>query len=423
MANNSGNGGGSGGDTGLIVLLLALVFGPILAWFILQKPVVFLWSWVAYGQTWLLAHLQGWVGGHPVATELAANAPMLQWYLWAHAHPAAVPWHDVAHYSTVLGEYYRWLTIAVVGFLAYRNYQSVELRKNRQSLNDTIISMKQHYPWGLPWLWQSSDILSKSGSGPFQYALRPWEWVKQLQGEGRPLAFKEHDDSPETICLEDPEKIESALAAQLRYPMDAYAAWPIWFQALTTACVPQARDGKDRETVRRLGLLARHYYGVRLKKGGTYTPPDLKTIPWPVTAEDQAYLAGIAKRHAYRETFFIGLVAEARVRGLLPPSYVAWLRAIDRTLWYALQSLGRPRNFIEGDGIIAHYAAEVKKARGQQQRTETDGEALENFGDDGVAIQDKQVSSAVAGLVFALREEDAGFVRKGHNHDLMDWKA
>lgn len=424
MANNSGN--GSGGDTGLIVLLLVMIFGPILAWFILQKPVVFLWSWMAYGQTWLLAHLQAWFQGYPVSAEMAANAPMLQWYLWAHAHPGAVSWHDVAHYSTVLGDYYRWLSILVVGYLAYRNYQAVELRKNRLSMNQMVIAMKQIYPWGLPWLWQSSEFLSKTQTGPFRYALRPWEWLRELQGQGRPLAYKEQEDSPDTICLEDADRIRARLAEQLRYPMDAYDAWPVWFQALTTACIPQARDGKDQETSQRLGTLARHYYAPRLKKGDTYVPPVLKTVPWSVSAEGRAYLAGIAQRHGYRETFFLGLVTEARVRGLLPPAYVAWLRAIDRTLWYALQSLGRPRNFIEGDGVIAHYQAEVKKAADQAKRQEIDGtteNSFADFGDQGVAITEKQVDAAVAGLVFALREEDAGHVRKEANQDLMDWRT
>ncbi len=423
MAGNSGN-GGSGSDTGLIALLLALIFGPILAWYVLHKPVIFLWSWIAYGQTWLLAHLQGWFDGIPVAAEMAANAPMLHWYLWAHTHQNAVSWHDVAHYSTILGDYYRWLTIAVVGFLAWRNYRAVELRKNRQNMNDTVIAMKDRYPWGLPWLWQASEVLCKSQSAPFQYALRPWEWVKQLQGEGRPLVYKEADDSPETICMENPDRVRDAFAAQLRTPMDAFEAWPVWFRALTTACVPQARDGKDQDTVKRLGVLARHYYAPRLKKGGSYLPPELKTVPWPVTEADKTYLAQIAQRHGYRETFFLGLMTEARVRGLLPPAYAAWLRAVDRPLWYAFQSLGRPRSFVEGEGIIAHYQTEVKRAKDAEKKsTNTGQEDVFDFGDDGVALTEKAVDGAVAGLVFALREEDAGATRKTDNAELMDWKS
>lgn len=426
MAGNSGN-GGSGGDTGLIALLLGLIFGPILAWYVLHKPVIFIWSWIAYGQTWLLAHLQGWFTGVPIAAEMAANAPMLHWYLWAHTHQNAVSWHDVAHYSTVLGNYYRWLTIAVVGFLAWKNYRAVELRKNRLGMNDMVIAMKDLFPWGLPWLWQKSEVLSKSQAKPFQYALRPWEWVHQLQGDGRPLVYKESDDSPETICLENPEPIHEAFAAQLRYPMDQYAAWPIWFRALTTALIPQARDSKDLETRKRLGMLARHYYGVKLKKGGTYAPPELKTVPWTVTEADKAYLAQRASHHGYRETFFLGLLAEARVRGLLPPSYAAWLRAVDRPLWYAFQSLGRPRNFVEGEGIIAHYQAEVRKAREAAKNQAQNGTPEPEIGDfgntDSLAIHEKTVDSAVAGLVFALREEDAGAVRAHHNNELMDWKS
>lgn len=406
MAGNSGN-GGSGSDSGLILFVILLVAGPFLAWFILQKPVVFLWSWISYGQTWLLGHVEGVWQHQSVAAEMAANLPLLRWFLWAHAHPGKILWKDVAQYSSILGAYYRWPVIALVAWFAWRNYTAVELRKARQSLNNFVVSIKGRYPWGLPWLWQKNDTLTKTGSGPFRLALRPWEWVRSLETPGKPLVYKELDDSPETIVLADPERLRAALAAQLAHPMDDYAQWPLWFQALTTACIPQARDGKERETYARLAKLARHYYGVVPKAGQDYAPPVLKAIPWTVTEADQGYLRGIAKRHGFRETFFLGLLAEARVRGLLPPAYFAWLRAVDRGLWYAAQSLGRPRSFIEGDGIIAHYQAERERGGAVQNLDDTD-DIMALYGDHTEPLTAPQVDSALAGLVFALREEDAG---------------
>lgn len=409
MAGNS-NGGGSGGDSGLIIFVVLIIAGPLLAWFFLQKPVVFLWSWISYGQIWLLAHYKAWTGGHTVAIELAANAPMLHWLLWGHAHPGKISWKDVAAVSSSLGAYFRWIVIPIIAALAWLNFRAVEKRKARQSLNDTVIAMQDRFPWGLPWLWQQSEILCRTGSGPFRYALRPWEWIHALQGDAkRPLVCKEREDSPETIELLDPDKIRDALQKQLAHPTDAYAKWPVWFQALTTACIPQARDSKDRDTYKRLAQLARHYYRVRPKKGQDYVPPELKTVPWPVTDADQDYLAQLGKRHGFRETLFMGLLAEARVRGLLPPAYFAWLRALDRNLWYAAQSLGRPRDFIEGHGVLAHYQAERGNAN---KPAPTDQESIEYlYGDRGLALTTPQVESAVAGLVFALREEDAGIAR------------
>lgn len=408
MAGNNGN--GSGGDNGLIIFLVVLIAGPLLAWFFLQKPVVFLWSWISYGQIWLLAHYNAWTSGRTVSVELAANAPMMHWLLWGHAHPGKISWNDVAQVSATLGAYFRWLVIPIIALLAWINFQAVEKRKARQSLNDVVIAMQDRFPWGLPWLWQKSGLLCQTSRGPFRYALRPWEWIQALQGGSkRPLVCKERDDSPETIALLEPDRIRDALQKQLAHPLDDYEKWPVWLQALATACIPQARDGKDRETYQRLVRLARHYYKVQPKKQ-EYVPPELRAVPWPVDAADHAYLKQFGQHHGYRETLLMGLMAQARLKGLLPPVYFAWLRAVDRNLWYAAQSLGRPRSFIEGGGIMAHYQSE--RARAEQSVSAEEPDSIEHlYGDRGAALNTPQVDSAVAGLVFALREEDAGMAR------------
>ncbi|SOC25955.1 hypothetical protein [Thalassospira xiamenensis] len=44
--------------------------------------------------------------------------------------------------------------------------------------------------------------------------------------------------------------------------------------------------------------------------------------------------------------------------GVLAPSMFRWLKRIDRSLWYALNNVGRRAFHIEGAGIIAHFFAE-----------------------------------------------------------------
>jgi intracellular multiplication protein IcmP len=93
----------------------------------------------------------------------------------------------------------------------------------------------------------------------------------------------------------------------------------------------------------------------------------------------------VTARHGYRDTAFLDLLKQARSKGMAAPAYMAWLRAVDRTLWYAVQSLDRPRAFVEGHGVLAHYQAEMKS---------------------GEAIYDPCVEDAVVGMIAALREED-----------------
>ncbi|MHB8226223.1 secretion/conjugation apparatus DotM-related subunit [Acidithiobacillus sp.] len=388
MANNHA---GDKSDNGLIIGVVLLLVGPLLAWYLLRKPVVFFWSWINYGQIWMLAHVQGLVGQHPVAEHMAANQPLLNWLLWAHIHDGKITWHQVTAISTEVGSYYRWVFVPLILLLAGINYMAVEKRQNRYGVDDTVVAMKDLFPWGLPWLWQKSEVLSSSKAPAFAYAARPWDFCRDLA--------QAPEGEPDHVYLTDPDALRAKLESQLKNPVGRNADWPVWFQALSSALVPQARDGKDGETLERLRILARHYYGVKLKKGGAYTPPELKSVPWPVKERDTVFMDAIAARHGYRDTAFLDLLKQARNKGMAAPAYMAWLRAVDRTLWYAVQSLDRPRAFVEGHGVLAHYQEEMKS---------------------GEAIYDPCVEDAVVGMIAALREEDGS--RRVAPEDEKPWE-
>jgi intracellular multiplication protein IcmP len=77
----------------------------------------------------------------------------------------------------------------------------------------------------------------------------------------------------------------------------------------------------------------------------------------------------IAERHAYTAPALMALLNAARLRaGVLAPAQFAWLRLVDRALWYALHSLGyetggvgrylHPNPRPEAAGARDHWAAE-----------------------------------------------------------------
>ena len=78
---------------------------------------------------------------------------------------------------------------------------------------------------------------------------------------------------------------------------------------------------------------------------------------------------GVASRHAYTTPAMMELLVEARRRaGVLAPAQFAWLKLVDRRLWYALHSLGyetdgfgrylHPNPRVEAIGARDHWAAE-----------------------------------------------------------------
>jgi len=77
----------------------------------------------------------------------------------------------------------------------------------------------------------------------------------------------------------------------------------------------------------------------------------------------------IANRHAYANTALMALLNAARLQaGVLAPAQFVWLKLVDRSLWFALSSLGfdspgkgqslHPNPRVEALGVRDHWAAE-----------------------------------------------------------------
>ena len=90
------------------------------------------------------------------------------------------------------------------------------------------------------------------------------------------------------------------------------------------------------------------------------------TILSGMDAEDAR---GVASRHAYTNPALMELLVEARRRaGVLAPAQFAWIKLVDRRLWYALHSLGyetdglgrylHPNPRVEAIGARDHWSAE-----------------------------------------------------------------
>lgn len=72
-------------------------------------------------------------------------------------------------------------------------------------------------------------------------------------------------------------------------------------------------------------------------------------------------IASIADKHALIRTAFMSMLLAARTnKGVLSSSSFLWLKQEDRTLWYALNSVGNNITSIEAAGVAAHYRAELQ---------------------------------------------------------------
>ena len=202
---------------------------------------------------------------------------------------------------------------------------------------------------------------ASSDPRPADYALTPEEWIARF-----------------ATCLDgdfDEAAARRALVRQLgprwRGLQEAGPQVRCLFAAFALHLAQRRADA-----LRLLGdLSARLVNSDEDKPEGPDTP---LALPASAGAESDAFLGDgelvrpalvIANHHAYTHTALMELLNAARLRaGVLAPSQFAWLKLVDRPLWYALHSLGfepeglgrycHPNPRVEAVGARDHWAVE-----------------------------------------------------------------
>lgn len=222
-----------------------------------------------------------------------------------------------------------------------------------------------------------------------QSEVRQWPWiapilnldlVKESIDTGKwamgktPLVFARHYQLLDDGKTLNHKRAEKLFASQLGGLWDGPDKLRPHVRALFACFIAQACRDKDgaRDGLRTLAL------GMASKKVdyGFVDPLLKKHYNDPRVQE-------FLGKNAYTTTVMCAAVAKARLTGVLPPAYFVWLRPVDRSLWYALNGVGRRTPFCETAGIHAHRLAEEVA---------------------GHAIERPYVIEAVKGLEKALRD-------------------
>jgi intracellular multiplication protein IcmP len=203
---------------------------------------------------------------------------------------------------------------------------------------------------------------------PFAEALTPEEWVS-------------YNSIPVTDGEVDEDASRLAFAKQLSGRWKGIDALPIYAKALFVAFSMKA-NGMRTEADEFLGEIAACW---EPGKGLVLTPVLRKQIKDklhdPKFGRITEKIAGL---HSFVTPALLRCLQAARDQGgVLAPAQFIWLRAVDRTLWYALNNLGRGGLHPEAAGSLAHYRSEKSAAK---------------------PIPNPQVDIAIDGLVRYLKE-------------------
>lgn len=274
----------------------------------------------------------------------------------AGSDPAGVTLRDLYFILHAIGLYVRLPAVAFMGVLAVLCGVWAAPSRFRRNLDHEALLREQveHFPAARAFLRRRLS-LSRLPDGiprPADYALTAEEWIDRFAGDRR-RGFDE------ARAL---EALIQQLGPRWRGPE---AATPV-VRVLFVAFALHMAESRD-EAIALLGEVSASLGAVADE---TRTGPDVYlTLSVAVVNRADALLrdrAGfpeaqrVAARHAYTTPALMTLLNVARRRaGVLAPAQFAWLKLVDRPLWYALQSLGFES---EGSGRYLHPNPRVEAA-------------------------------------------------------------
>jgi intracellular multiplication protein IcmP len=250
--------------------------------------------------------------------------------------------------ADIVGSYWRWVFIPGIAYWAWHISKQNPLHnlRHRHSMDTLIKSEVAIWPHVQP-IVSLNLINEPTDKGAWASAQNPVEYAKDhhLLKEGTEL---------------DKEKAEKVFVSQLskvwagvnqldpvtKAFFAIFAAHGNWDEK-----DPKYKSGKS-DARKGINRLASSYFQNPKKLDLSWADEMAKKhFEHPAVQE-------ITSRHAYTHTVMMSLLEYARRNGVLPSSEFFWLRPVDRTLWYALNNVGRNVAWTEVAGIYGHWLAE-----------------------------------------------------------------
>ena len=236
--------------------------------------------------------------------------------------------------------------------------------RRRLNLKGLAVELSFSFTSAAPYIEQGLKLVppGKPALRPADYALTAEEWIERyaLGDDG------EFDERRASTAMKDQLGARWMTTEKASVPvLVVYVAFSLHLA------------GHRDEAVRFLGGVGDTLTGEANQADGT-GPVEPLEVSEQIVAEcrqllrDRTVFAdadAIVQRHAWTTTALMSLLNTARMRsGVLAPAQFAWLKLVDRPLWYALQSLGfetegtgrylHPNPRVEAVGARDHWAVE-----------------------------------------------------------------
>lgn len=322
----------------LVVLALALCMAAFLCWLFFDS-IVYWTSWILY---WLwmtvdVPYIHGWVAGKINLLAATANRAAVVTF---------EEWLAVMNQGSVVLLFFLTPLVLVSSYCLARHPKAAFRSKRVVSIHTLPKMLGKFAPAVLPVLASTgrdglmNDTSEENAWGwwPEEFAERHKLVSRQVLNRAAAVAvFSEQVGRP-FESLDDLQPHEQAIFAVIgaQVFLDDRSAAKNLLDDLNRSCVAS---------------------GLFTRKTSFYVPKYSLAQPLLERLKDADGVAEWMNTHGYVRSALCGLYA----RDLrLPPAQFRWLKCVDRTLWYGLQTADTASVFVEGSGIAAQARAEVR---------------------------------------------------------------
>lgn len=267
---------------------------------------------------------------------------------------------DFSYVSALALEPYKYIVAAIFILFAAINYQWGRRGLFRRKLGreELIKDQSKEFPHVKPFIrFNPAEANSRVPGDPvpselpiFAEALAPEEWIAYNR---IPLP----DDNLDKDMAR--RAFEKQLGQRFRGPKRLKDYEQV---LLASFCMKASRKREEAdELLGRLAACWSHDKGLNLSLDKSVMRDTLKVLRSKALSESTFK---VMRQHAFTTTALMRGLDYARSEGgILAPALFLWLRGHDRSLWYALNNLGKQAFHTEALGAVAHYKHEKRSAR------------------------------------------------------------
>ncbi len=271
---------------------------------------------------------------------------------------AQVTFQQMQQISTTIGDFVRYPIVIVLAILALLLYFNDVTTRYRRTYTMKSLAEAEQVNWPQIKPIVKLDLISQDiDNGPWAMAMTPMQFAKKyklLQEE--PIVLS--DQTLRRKARPSVSVIRNKAKQIFTLQLGRYWESPNVLNDHTKAlfAIFAARINRDREQANKLvSQIAVSVDSGKLNFAGV---DDLLN-----KHKDSKHVIEITQRHAFLLTVMASMLETARNDGVIATADFLWLKPLDRSLWYMLNSIGRQTPYVEVAGPFAHWLAEKEFGR------------------------------------------------------------